>query len=442
MAMPWEMNWGSEAPAAAPAQAQAASAPARAPWEMNWSGEASPQDALRRALPGSMVGPFLTNVAKSLYSGFTYPHDVITGERGVPQSANLPGGENTANIGDVVNLATMASPGAPRAAPSLVKPTTVPTLGALESAVNTGFTAAKKGGIDEINPAGLGRISQDVQTNLFTSLGIDPTAAPRTYNTLRAIERAPPGSTVTFTNLHALRQNLGNIATDAVRSGAGTEAKAARVAQQGLDDYLANIPRSDIARGDPSAAARTLSDAIGNAAAKFRSERVQEIADTARANVEASSSLGQLGRQVKQGVNRFLKSASETRGFSPAEIAQAETVRRSGRLPGIAGAIAQGGGGPLGTLVSGLLTGGVGPAVGAGLRHLESAAVMRQLGKLDEMVRARSPLGQQMGAAAPIPPYAPNTPMWYALRQGYQPLMQAYQPLFFPPQQYQPQQYQ
>ena len=65
------------------------------------------------------------------------------------------------------------------------------------------------------------------------------------------------------------------------------------------------------------------------------------------------------------------------------------------------------------------------PGVGAAVKQLESMAAKRQLSKLDEMVRARSLLGQQtMGTPAP---FAGGNPLGsqYLLRQLY--------PQLFPP---------
>ena len=57
--------------------------------------------------PFGLMDTFPVRIAKSLWSGFTLPGDVQAGNAAVPQSANMPGGENTDNIDRVTALAGM-----------------------------------------------------------------------------------------------------------------------------------------------------------------------------------------------------------------------------------------------------------------------------------------------------------------------------------------------
>jgi hypothetical protein len=404
-----------QAPVAAPSgnffdQADAAPAPQQAPQQ------APHQFGLMDTWPARL--------AKAIYSGVTLPGDVLAGKASVPQSANMPGGESTENIGRVVDLASLASPGAPKAGATIARPAAVPrvpTLPQLETAENVGFTGARAAG-NELAPNVWPKLGEQIENDLLVKHGIDATSAsaPRTLGVLQGLQRVPADSTITMANVHSLRKAFGNIANDAARGGADTEALAARTARGTLDRYLEAIPPRDIVAGDPQQAANVLREAIANSAAKFRSQRIQDIGTGAQANVEATNTFGQLGRNIRQGTKQFLK--GDTSGFSPEEIAQAERVRRAGRLVGTAGSV-------LGGIAPAVLSGGTSLGASAILKYLESMAAKRALGKLDEMVRARSPLGQQM-AGQPAA-YQPNAMLTYALRQGLLPAASATLPPFF-----------
>jgi hypothetical protein len=346
-------------------------------------------------------------LAKGIYQAATLPSDVYAGRAQVPQSANMPGGESTQNIGRVTDLASLASPITPRAVPTLQRPIApvAPAREALESAENAGFNRAYNQGV-EVPPAAVATHAQDTGQALFNA-GRLPTDAPRTYGVLNAISGAPSGSTTTIANLHSMRKAFGNIAAD--KAATDSDRAAAGIAKQHFDAFLGNLDKTPGVVGDPQQAAQILRDAISNSAAGFRSDTIQDIAKVARGNVEASNASAQLGKQIRQGINAALKSGdiSSRTGFSPQEIAQAEAVRRAGRTSGMIGGVLGGGGG-LGTIISGLMTHGVGPAVGLGLKQTETMAAQRQLRLLDEMVRARSPLGQQTMGVLGGGSYAPN----------------------------------
>jgi hypothetical protein len=398
---------------------------------MNWQAAAQPSAAPAEAPHKfGLTDTWPARLAKSIYSAVTLPGDVYQGKAAVPQSANMPGGQSTENIGRVNDLAGLTTPITPRSALTLEKPiaAVAPTREALAEAVNQGFDTARNSGA-EIAPAAFGRVSQDVKTEL-TKSGIDAELAPKTWNVLNKMEGATPGSTATIANVHTMRQMLGNIATDAVRQGANTEAKAARTAQQSLDSYLGSIPQADIVAGDPAQAAKILREAIGNSAAGFRSDRISEIGQIAKGNAEAANSGANVGNAIRQQTNAFLKS-NDTRGFSPQEIAQAERVRR-GTLPGNlsrVGGNLLGGGGGLGGIVSAVAgstaagpLGAALPLAGYTLKQFEKLSVQRQLAILEEMTRARSPLGQSV--LGPNVRAAPNP---YALG-----IQRQLPPAFFP----------
>lgn len=356
---------------------------------------------------------------RGMGSAATLPGDVMAGRAQVPQSENMPGGENTQELGRVTDLAGLVSPLAPKVVPSLGK-AVLPTAEELKSAGGAGFDALRNLNVD-IKPESVVNSFSGLRANLEKD-GINAELAPKTFSILSRLGEAPADSVVTVGNLETVRRSLGNAAKDFTNP---TEQLAASRAIQHLKSYLADIPAGDVLRGDASQIPKILGEATGNYAAGSRSEQVAEAVRSAELGAGAANSGKNIGNAERQKFKSLLLSDKQSSGFSPQELAQAERVVMGTTTGNTARHIANvlGGGGGMGQAVAsgiaatgGAALGGVpGAAVGAAVppvlgnmaRILANKSVERQVNKLDDMVRARSPLAQSMPqgeGASRIPP--------------------------------------
>lgn len=391
--------------------------------------------------PMTLADTWPARLAKSVYSAAKLPGDVYSGEaqlpslNGVPGSAPPDAGERTLEpngfaqflgadpksrwqapaegspMGRAVDLAGLG-PTAPRVG-ATIKPSTAgaPSVEQLESSASTRYNAPA---VKEL------QVHSDAAKNFGATItadleqtGINAELAPKTFSILGKLNEPPSGSFVTASNFETLRRTLGNAARDFTNP---TEQKAATQAIRHLDNYLAELPAADVAKGDAKAVAAILSDARGDYAAARRSQTVTGALETADGNAAAANSGQNIGNAIRQRFNSILKSDKQSSGFKPDEISQMERVRDgtvTGNTTRFAGNMLGGGGG-LGAIITagigGAATapwGGVGaalPAVGYALKKFSDMSVRRQAEILDEMVRSNSPLGQ----SAPKALYGPG----------------------------------
>lgn len=363
-------------------------------------------------------------LAKSIYSAVTLPGDVAQGNVSMYGS---DGQTNPEVIGRSADLAAAVSPvpsasragagifGVPisaKAAP------VVPTREALEQASKSGYEQARGLGV-ELRPQPISDLGVRVGTQL-NELGVQSELAPKTFSILGKLGGAPEGSFATIQNLEALRRSFGYAAKDFANP---TEQLAGKTAQRAIDDYLAAIPAEDVVRGPAAEASKILSQARSNYAAASRSGEVTGAVEAADLSAAAANSGQNLGNATRQRIKSLLLSDKKTAGFSPDELAQMEQVVRGtgvGNAARTAGNFLGGGGG-LGGVVSAAIGGaatapygGVGaaaPLVGMALKKVSDRSVNSQVRILDELVRSRSPLAQELTGAnvSVAPEMSPQT---------------------------------
>lgn len=240
--------------------------------------------------------------------------------------------------------------------------------------------------------------------------GFNDLLAPRTFGTLSGLDKAPGGATVTGQGFDTLRKMLRRAASvpDA------TERAAASRAIESLDDFLGNIPKRAVLHGDPAKVSATLTEARGNYAAAKRSEEIESALDRATLQAGSANSGMNLDNATRQRIKDILNSDKRKRGFSKDELAQMRRIvvgtrvqnaaRRAGNMMGGGGGLGStilsavgGAGGAMVAHGPGAALGVVIPqAVGYGLKKLSAAMSQADVRKLQEIVRARSPLGDQM----------------------------------------------
>jgi hypothetical protein len=342
--------------------------------------------------------------AKAVYSAVTYPGDVAAGKAGVPSSSEgqaLPGAEPAGGPGEdrAADLITTINPMsvATRAgAGMLAVPKTAareaPSVQELKAAATAGFEAPEVVGLTVKSPA----ITSFADTAglALDKIGVSDVLAPKTFALLERLRKAPDGSVITGQNLQTIRRAFGNAAS----SPDATERLAAKTVIDHLDEFVPNLGKGDVVAGDAAAAAKTLETARGNYSSAMHAETIDKKAVQAELRAAAANSGQNVSNTIRQRLADILIKPELQRGFAPEELAAMEAIVRGSKTENalrFAGN-ALGGGGGLGTAVTGLLTAGVAPAVGYGLKQISNSMTMRQIGKLSELVRSNAPLAKSL----------------------------------------------
>jgi hypothetical protein len=231
---------------------------------------------------------------------------------------------------------------------------------------------------------------------------INDALAPKTFATLARIDNAPKGAAFSGQSFESLRRTLGKIA----KNPDATEAGAATRAINSLDNFLENLPANAALRGDPATVSAVLKEARGNYAAAKRSDVIDTAIEKAQRQAGRANSGMNLDNATRQRISSILNSTRLSRGFSADELKQMDQIVKGSTPENVTRRVANilGGGGGLGTVVAGgigSLLGGpaaavLTPAVGFALKTLSGAMSQADVRKLQELVRTRSPLGQQM----------------------------------------------
>lgn len=298
----------------------------------------------------------------------------------------------------------------------------IPTTQALRDAADTGYKQAADIPLD-VRSGAVKKLAGDIQQELEQQ-GFIGDFAPGTHSVLKKLQSAPDEAIATGRNLETIRQAL-NLAA---RSPDKREAAAAGIALDRLSQFRGAIPEADIVAGAPAASKSAYDAARGNYAAAMRSNKITGALDDAYTGVldradlrAAAANSGQnVDNSIRQRMVSLLSNRKELRGYSPEEIAAMETAAK-GTLPqNLARATGNllGGGGGLGATVTAALAGtgaaaatgnplmmGAGvaaPIAGYGLKKVENALSRRNISKLDELIRSRSPLYDN--AERPIDP--------------------------------------
>lgn len=411
-------DWDNDAPAteAAPAQPGAA-APAWSPndtaAEQPYSGSILP---FSRDSSGNVSFDPSAGILGKAISGLTLPGDVATGKVD-PMS--------TAGITRAADMAAIATPVAPGAGMARAGVAPIPSTQALQDAAGAGYDAARAMGV-EYSPTHVADMAQGVQSNLLGT-SVLPSLAPQTHavlNSLQAVpsvSQFPPGANATVPgvrlgDLDAARKILGKVSQNFNNP---IDAGAAKQAQAAIDDFVTNPPQNAVMAGPAAAAADTITDARANAAAAFRSDRLNGVADAADLRASAANSGANIGNSTRQRIASLLLNPKTASGFNDEEtdalrgVVQgspvANALRTSSNLIGGGGGlgkmIADGAGVAIGAHFGGtegaVMGGGLVHGLGSALKSAQNSADTKALSAADELVRSRSPLADALAAQTP-----------------------------------------
>lgn len=232
---------------------------------------------------------------------------------------------------------------------------------------------------------------------------VDEDLSPKTFKILSRLDNAPSGSFIDGRSIQSIRRKLGQ----AAGSADATERQAARDAIESLDDFIGAIPKTDVIRGDPAKVSAALADARGNYAAAKRSDRIEGKLEAANLQAGSANSGMNVDNATRQRMKDILKSDKLKRGFSGDELDQIRKISVGTPVQNLTRRVANilGGGGGIGSTVVGLglgeatghnVLGALGATAGYGLKRLSAAMTQADVQRLQELVRSRSPLGQQM----------------------------------------------
>lgn len=243
-------------------------------------------------------------------------------------------------------------------------------------------------------------------------------------------------------DIDGVRKALGNIAKDKDATGNLTpNAVAANRAINHINDFLPNLRQSDVLAGDAGKASQILQEAGQNWGAAKRAEEVATRAENARIQAASTYGGGNINNALRQALRPLVKNDfQKARGFNPAEqdaLERTVTGSYPGNLARQVGKL-----GPdtglkgIEHIIAAVKTGGASipfsvAALGAKLGG--DASTRRAIGRLDTMLRERSPLHQENlanvnsptiasrvtpGVTLPNPNYVPPVPRVGAVQNG------------------------
>jgi hypothetical protein len=427
---PWEKYGGS---------APAAPAPAPKPFGML---------PMREDPDGSFHLDLSQGITGALWNAVSAPRDAMQGKfaPGSPEAVDRAFGAAA-----VMTPANPAMRAGERALPGVLQSTRrqepkVPTAQELKTASGGAYDAARATGA-EYPGVSIGSMADRTMADLQEQ-GILGELAPQTFSIIGKLQNPPEGAVVTIASLDAARKALNRVAGN---FGNPTEQEAARRVIQRIDEIIEGAGNAAGAPGNRgpvspvsaspggagaadgagaggvaedalSQAARLIREARGNAAASFRSDRLTGKVEQAENRAAAANSGQNIGNTIRQRLVDILNNDKLKRGLSDEEVAaiqqvvdgtaSSNTLRRVSNWLGGGGGLGQTVLSILGAAGGGAAGGGVGAgagaalplALGSGTRMGYNALVGRQAGKVDELIRKRSPLYQQRQEQAPMLP--------------------------------------
>lgn len=283
-----------------------------------------------------------------------------------------------------------------------------PSFDEIEGTAVAGFRSPAVRGL-EVQPNAVQGWANNLRTRL-TDEGLSDITAGQTWKILGRLDNAPQGGTITGNNLASLRRELAEVAKETKEFKPTSDAAAATRAIKELDELIATgIGPRDVIKGDPAAAQRTWQEARGNyaQAAKIRStDARQMLAETLATGAHSGRNFDNNMRQKM----RDIVAGPAGRGFN--QPGEREAVERIGlgsperNATRMVSNLLGGGGGLGSSAVGGLAAMGTGNPwalltipTGLGLKAAQNAATRRDLDRLNEVLRANSPLARQQGGA-------------------------------------------
>lgn len=267
----------------------------------------------------------------------------------------------------------------PKAAPKVS-----PTQEQLFESADANYAAARKSPY-RMAPEDTKAMVDDIRTSLKEE-GYRDYLVPKTFKALDEFSVTDPSGVA---DIDGVRKALNRAGADPA------EKDAVRRAISAIDAKLSPaVPEIAAARGDYAAGSR--------------SELITEAVERAQRQASAANSGQNFDNALRQQFKAIRNNPKKIRGLSADELAMMDEVIGGGKAGNTTRFLGNlmGGGGGLGSVVTatagGLATGGwgaVAPVFGMAFKKMGNQLTQGQIEKLDELVRARSPLGQAVGSS-------------------------------------------
>jgi hypothetical protein len=292
------------------------------------------------------------------------------------------GGTGTAMVAAERNLSKLAAQ--------------LPTREKIYDAANAGYEMLKKSNT-RISEAGTQELLADVKQSLHTEHFRDY-LAPSTY---RAIEELGTTGSATIGDLDGVRRLLGRI------PGTNpTDREAANRAIRAIDDFLINVPEQHVMSGNPANDAAILKHAQGNWALHRQLETLEDASVKGQHRAGVSGSGANRVNTARQEVRKILDSDKKSRGMSEAVKEKMEEIVMGTWLSNKARQVGKfSPSGPVSattSILGGMHDMGLGIGIAASgflSKHLGEYLTDRQIGQLEAMMRAESPIGRPIAKA-------------------------------------------
>lgn len=295
------------------------------------------------------------------------------------------------DVGTALSAARMKNPAAATEAANAKIAATPRTISDLKEMASRGYEHPDLVGL-EVKPEALQHFALRSELEL-SKKGLNDTSAPKVVKVLREAQDVPGNATVTGQNIVSLRRSLGEIAGDG-----GSEAKAAKTAIDHLDEWLPKINPDHVVNGDPAAAFGKLEQANADYSAAAHADLVDK--KLLRAELRSASAHSGMGvtNQVRGRMADILINKKEQRGFAPEELDQMRKIVYGTTTQNIVRGAGNmlGGGGGVGSSILGIMTMGLTPGIGMGLRAIGNRMTLNQAQKLSEMIRSRPGLSSSL----------------------------------------------
>jgi hypothetical protein len=268
-----------------------------------------------------------------------------------------------------------------------------------------------------IHPDALEDLHDTIRSDL-EKRGFRDRRESNTFSDLKELSNASPtmaraaGAPATIDDVESIRKSLGKTAQEVGPDFRPTsDASAASAAVKHIDRFYDNLKQPDLLSGDISKAAPVLKEARANYAAAMRADTIQKKIGNAELAAGTAFAGGNINNATRQALKPLIKNDfAKASGYTDAEKAALKTaangtlVGNLARMIGKVGPDAGWKGIEHGRTA--IATGGASlPFTGATFiaKKIGDASTARNVAKLDEMLRNRSPLAQQTAAAAPVP---------------------------------------
>ncbi len=277
----------------------------------------------------------------------------------------------------------------------------VPTVAELKTASRAGYNSPEVAAV-EVSPKPVADLSTKIESDLATKGFRDrPNQGKPVFEEIRDLVPPQGVASVRVADLHSARKALGEIAKEVDPVGKPTSnAAAATIAKNHLDEFLPNIQQADVLAGDAVRASEIMKEADANWRAAKKAEQVDLQLTRADRQAAKSGMGGNIENSMRQKISAILDNPKRTVGFTAAEKQAMEDIVRGTKSRNAMRAMGKlGVDGGLSLLLNtgaALQTGGATiPLTVAGTiaRVLGQSSTAKAGARLSEMIRSNSPVG-------------------------------------------------